>query len=420
MAVPWGCLTKAVGKPWQIRYQIHHPPSELLKEAERRWVFLGRLRREAKGKRKEAMGSRVKVRPGDNGRLIVTFSYSPERVKKIKTIPGKWWHPEEKYWTVPSTAGMVERLVSLFERERVEIDTALRRDWETIRRILGAVENELTLRRYSPRTHEAYLGHLKRFLNHFGKDVETLGGAELKGYFLDLVQSGVSWSYQNQAISAVKFLYRYVLRRPEVLDDLPRPVRRKKQLPAVLNRDEVRRLFEAVDNLKHRAVLLVIYAGGLRVSEVAQLKVNDVDGKRKQVFVHGKGSKDRYTVIGEPALEALRAYWRVYRPRDWLFPGVRPDKHISSRTIQAVFQRAREKAGIRKDATVHTLRHSFATHLLKDGVDLRYIQELLGHEDIRTTQRYTHVSDPARVRSPLDELMPKEKGSVYEVVRVPY
>jgi integrase/recombinase XerD len=139
------------------------------------------------------------------------------------------------------------------------------------------------------------------------------------------------------------------------------------------------------------------------------------------VFVRGgKGSKDRYTVIGEPALEALRAYWRAYRPSDWLFPGARPDKYTSPRTIQTVFQRARDRAGIRKDATVHTLRHSFATHLLEDGVDVRYIQELLGHEDVRTTQRYTHVSDPARAHSPLDDLTLKEEGGVYEVLEVPF
>jgi integrase/recombinase XerD len=361
----------------------------------------------------------IRIRPGDDGRLIVTFSYTPERVEKIKTIQGKWWHPGEKHWTVPSTKGMVERLVSLFGNECVEVDPTLHQDWETIKRILGDVENELTLRRYSLRTHEAYLGHLKRFLNHFGQDAENLDSAELRDYFLGLVQSGISWSYQNQAISAVKFLYRHVLRRPEVLDDLPRPVRRKKQLPAVLSRAEVQRLFKAVGNLKHRAILLVIYAGGLRVSEAARLKISDVDGERKQVFVRGgKGDKDRYTVIGEPALEALREYWRVYRPRDWLFPGIRPDEHISPRTIQMVFQRARDKAGIRKNATVHTLRHSFATHLLEDGVDVRYIQELLGHEDIRTTQRYTHVSDPARVHSPLDKL--KEEEGMYEVMQPPY
>ena len=367
------------------------------------------------------MAAAIRVRPGDNGRLIVVLPYTPERVEKIKTIPGRRWHPEEKYWTVPAGTGMVERLVSLFAGDRIEVDPALHRDWDAIKSILTAVENELTLRRYSPRTHEAYLGHLRRFLNHFGRAAETLTGDEVREYFLDLARSGLSQSYQNQAISAVKFLYRHVLKRPEVVRDLPRPVRGKKSLPAVLSRGEVRRLFEAVDNLKHRAVLLVIYAGGLRVSEAARLKVSDVDGERKQVFVRGgKGGKDRYTVIGEAALEALREYWRVYRPQEWLFPGARPDKHISPRAIEKAFRRARDKAGIRKDATVHTLRHSFATHLLEDGVDVRYIQELLGHEDVRTTQRYTHVSDPARVRSPVDGLTLKEEGGVYEVVEVPF
>ncbi|MFQ6102591.1 MAG: tyrosine-type recombinase/integrase [Anaerolineae bacterium] len=367
------------------------------------------------------MAAPIHIQPGDDGRLRVILPYAPERVEKIKTIPGRRWDAEQKCWTVPATTGMVERLVSLFTGDRVRVDPTLHRDWDTIKRILTAVENELTLRRYSPRTHEAYLGHLRRFLNHFGQAAETLSGDELREYFLDLVHSGVSHSYQNQAISAVKFLYRHVLQRPEVLVDLPRPVRGKKRLPAVLSRSEVHRLFQAVDNLKHRAVLLVIYAGGLRVSEAARLKVSDVDGERKQVFVRsGKGGKDRYTVIGEAALEALREYWRVYRPQDWLFPGARPDKHISPRAIEKAFRRARDKAGIRKDATVHTLRHSFATHLLEDGVDVRYIQELLGHEDVRTTQRYTHVSDVARVSSPVDKLTLKEEGGVYEVMEVPF
>jgi len=361
----------------------------------------------------------IVIQPGNDGRLHVVLPYAPERVEKIKTIPGRRWDAEQKHWTVPATTGMVEQIVSLFTGEDVRIDPALHPDSDTIERILTAVKNELTLRRYSSKTHDAYLQHLRRFLNHFGRAAETLTGNELKAYFLELVHSGVSYSYQNQAISAVKFLYRHVLRQPEILVDLPRPVRGKRHLPAVLNRDEVRRLFQAVDDLKHRAILLVIYAGGLRVSEAARLKVSDADGERKQVFVRsGKGDKDRYTVIGEAALEALRDYWRVYRPHDWLFPGARPDKHISPRTIEKAFRQARDKAGIRKDATVHTLRHSFATHLLEDGVDVRYIQELLGHEDIRTTQRYTHVSDPARVRSPLDDSVLKEEGDVYEVIEV--
>ncbi|MFQ6079366.1 MAG: tyrosine-type recombinase/integrase, partial [Thermodesulfobacteriota bacterium] len=149
------------------------------------------------------------------------------------------------------------------------------------------------------------------------------------------------------------------------------------------------------------------YAGGLRVSEAARLRVADVEVERRMVFIRGgKGGKDRYTLLADAASEVLRAYQAEYKPGGWLFPGAKPGTHVSPRTIQKVFEAAREKARIRKDATVHTLRHSFATHLLESGTDIRHIQELLGHKDPRTTQRYTHVSSRAlgRIRSPLDDL----------------
>lgn len=357
------------------------------------------------------------VRPA-KGHIIVEFPYNPGRVAKIKTIPGRRWNPEGRYWMVPAEEGVVERLLALFVGEEVEVDPALLQVKDIVVGTLAAVEAELKLRGYSPKTCKAYRGHLKRFLGHFGRAPETLTGGEIRDYFLRLVRDdNVSRSYQNQAINAVKFLYRWVLKKPEVVRDLPRP-RRERKLPLVLSREEVVRLFKAVDNLKHRAILLVIYAAGLRVSEAARLKVADVDGERLRIFVRGgKGRKDRYTIIAEAALEVLRDYWRVYRPKDWLFPGARPGSHISPRTIQAAFRKALDLAGIRKEATVHTLRHSFATHLLEDGVDLRYIQELLGHKDSRTTQLYTHVSNRAigRIRSPLDKLALREGGGVYEV-----
>lgn len=363
------------------------------------------------------MASTIKIEPGDGGRLSVILPYSAERVEKIKTVPGRRWDPQQKHWTVPDRPGMVARLTSLFDEDRVDVDLALHPDWATIKEILAAAQDELTLRRYSPKTHQAYLLHLKRFLGHFGAKTRTLTGDEIRAYFLHLIEDeGMSWSYQNQAISAIRFLYKQVLKRPDAVADLPRPVRERKKLPAVLSRGEVIRLFQAVRNLKHRAVLLVIYAGGLRVSEAVRLRVSDIDGERKRIFVRGgKGGKDRYTIIGEAALEALREYWRIYRPAEWLFPGVRPDVPISTRAIQMGFRKARERAGIRKDATVHTLRHSFATHLLEDGIDIRYIQELLGHEDVRTTQLYTHVGDPSmrRIRSPVDELRLREQEGVY-------
>ncbi len=258
---------------------------------------------------------------------------------------------------------------------------------------------------------------MERFLRWIGKTPEAITADEVRAYLLHLGQDGKALaSYRNQALSGLKFLYKKMLKEPDKVKGVPR-AKEPRRLPAVLSGKEVIRLFAAVENLKHRAILLVVYAAGLRVSEAARLKVADVDGERRRIFVRGKGEKDRYTIIAETALEALRDYWRVYQPQDWLFPGAQPDRHISARTIQAVFRQARERAGIRKEVTVHTLRHSFATHLLEDGVDLRYIQELLGHKDPRTTQLYTHVSNReiGRIRSPLDDLTLKEEGGVYEV-----
>ncbi len=363
------------------------------------------------------MAAQITIQPGDNGQLVVTFPYSSEWVEKIKTVPGRQWQAEKKHWTVPNDAGMVKQLKTLFEGEKVELDPTLCPFYHTLK----AVEDELTLRRYSPKTHQVYLAHLKRFLGHFEQAAEAISIEQIRAYFLGLIKQGVSQSYHSQAVSALRFLYREVLHKPQIIENLPRPVREHKRVPAVLSREEVLRLFKAVDNLKHRAILLVIYAAGLRVSEAVHLKVADIDGERHRILVrNGKGGKDRYTIIGNIALEALRNYWRVYRPHDWLFPGSQPDQPLSSRSVQLVFQRALVKAGIHKHATVHTLRHSFATHLLEDGVDVRYIQELMGHEDVRTTQRYTHVSNArlGQVCSPLDQV--KEGGGAYEIVEVPF
>jgi len=216
----------------------------------------------------------------------------------------------------------------------------------------------------------------------------------------------LSRAYRNQAVSAIKFLYKEVLDLPERVSELPY-LRKEHTLPVVLSREEVQRLLNAVTNLKHRAILMVIYSAGLRVGEAVRLKVADIDSDRGMIFVRGgKGRKDRYTLLSDTALQTLRAYWKKYRPKKWLFPGARPGRHITARTIQKVFERARDAAKIRKDATVHTLRHSFATHLLEEGVDVRYIKELLGHKRMETTMVYTHVSarNLAHIRSPLDSL----------------
>ncbi len=188
---------------------------------------------------------------------------------------------------------------------------------------------------------------------------------------------------------------------------IPRALKDKK-LPVVLSQEEVLRILDVVKNVKHRAILMVTYSGGLIVGETVKLKLSDIDSKRMMVFVQGaKGRKDRYTLLSEAALAQLREYYREYRPRKYLFEGWNGRKHLSERTAEKAFDTAAEKAGIRKDATIHTLRHSFATHLLEAGVDIKYIQELPGHSRTMTTEIYTHVSQKplGKIVSPLDQAL---------------
>lgn len=227
----------------------------------------------------------------------------------------------------------------------------------------------------------------------------------LRNYLLARLEArGVSRSYHNQAISAIQFLYRHVFKQPQELDDLPRP-RRDYHLPIVLTRDEVRRLYTAISNPKHRALIMLLYSAGLRVGEVVRLRPEDLDEERRLIHIRGgKGRKDRYTLLADAALAEIKRYREPGIAGPWLFPGGRPGTPISTRSVQHVVESSRQRAGITKHVTAHTLRHSFATHLLEAGTDLRYIQELLGHASSRTTEIYTHVSQRmlARIRSPLD------------------
>ena len=212
-----------------------------------------------------------------------------------------------------------------------------------------------------------------------------------------------STSTLNTAINALKFYYGEVLGRKFVYE-IKRP-KKDKKLPVILSQGEVAKILSCVSNVKHKAILMLIYSAGLRLGEVVKLKQGDIDVGRGLIYVRGgKGRKDRYTLLSDVAMEALRHYLDKYKPVKWLFSGARKEKHISTRTVQAIFEQAREKVGIEKEVTVHSLRHSFATHLLEGGTDLRYIQELLGHKSSKTTEIYTHVSnrDLSRIKSPLD------------------
>jgi site-specific recombinase XerD len=264
---------------------------------------------------------------------------------------------------------------------------------------------DLRLRNYSEKTIQVYLGHVGRFARHFGRSPGALGAEEIRKYQQYLAEEKrVSPSFHIQVVSALRFLYRITLDRQEIIERIvyPRPSRK---LPVVLSREEVARLLRLVSNRKHQTLLTTAYAAGLRVSELTHLKVEDIDSQRMVIHVHqGKGGKDRVVMLARALLVQLRSYWLDYRPDPWLFPGRHPRQPITPRTVQKICAAACQRAGIAKPVTVHTLRHSFATHLLESGTDLRVIQMLMGHNSLRTTTRYMHVSTDRllHTQSPLD------------------
>lgn len=271
--------------------------------------------------------------------------------------------------------------------------------------LLNKLQRDLELKGFSPRTRQIYLNQTAAFLRHYNKKPEELGSDEIKEYLHNiLTEKQRSSSAVNQAYSALKFFFIHTLDREWASQKIPR-TKKVKRLPAVLNRDEVISLINATDNLKHKCILSLMYSAGLRVSEAASLRITDIDSKRMQIRVQqGKGAKDRYAILSRNALKLLRSYWKIYKPVFWLFQGQYRDVHISARTIQKVFEQCKNKAGIIKPASPHTLRHSFATHLLENGTDLYYIQMLLGHTSVKTTTVYLHVANRelTSITSPLD------------------
>jgi integrase/recombinase XerD len=266
---------------------------------------------------------------------------------------------------------------------------------------------ELRLRNYSPNTIDTYIRCVAKFAQHFGLPPDRLGPEHVRQYQLFLVQrKKVAWAVFNQTVCALRFFYHHILHRDWMIEHIPYP-RHEQKLPVVLSPGEVAAVFEATRNLKHRTILMTIYAAGLRVSELTHLRVADIDSQRQVICVRqGKGRKDRQVMLSPKLLEVLRIYWKTYRPAVWLFPGGVPGRPITRETVLTICRQAGEAAHLSKRISPHTLRHCFATHLLEDAIDLRRIQVLLGHRNLKTTARYLHVSNLA-VRttvSPLDRL----------------
>jgi integrase/recombinase XerD len=276
---------------------------------------------------------------------------------------------------------------------------------------------EMKLRNFAPKTIELYVDNVAKFAKHFGKSPELLGEEQVRQYLVHLVEERkLAWGTYNQALAALRYLYRWVLKRGEVVRDIRGP-RRVRHLPVVLSLDEVSRFFAAVVAYKHRMILMTAYSAGLRISEVINLQVSDIDSARMVIRVRqGKRSKDRYTVLSPVLWEMLRHYCWAARPVSYLFPGRSLHKPMSDSQVQRACKEAQVKAGFDKEITPHTFRHSFATHLLEAGTDLRVIQVLLGHSSPQTTALYTRVSTKfiGRTKSPPDLLGKPGKGPVRE------
>ncbi|MCB2341116.1 tyrosine-type recombinase/integrase [Clostridium estertheticum] len=270
---------------------------------------------------------------------------------------------------------------------------------------------DMELKGYSPKTIKNYIGHVSNFAKYYNKSPELLREKEIREYLhYCITERKLREGTVNYINASLKFFYTKTLNRYWNMDKIFR-IKEPRRLPAILSPEEVKSIFDATENLKHKAILMTIYSAGLRVSEVCNLKITDIDSKNMQILIkEGKGKKDRYSLLSNANLEILREYWKRYHPTEYLFSGRYRTDAITPRSVQRVMEKSIKKTKITKKASIHTLRHSFATHLLDAGTDICYIQRLLGHTRITTTTIYLHLRrmDLLNIKSPLDILLDKK------------
>ncbi|WP_373523836.1 site-specific tyrosine recombinase/integron integrase [Aquiflexum sp.] len=359
----------------------------------------------------------------NKGRLLIFFGFHAGLMKVVKTFPYYQWDTKTKSWSIPYSEQFLEEMKKkigemelelIYKEESVpdRVPRKLPMEHPNYRKCPEEYVQKLEERRYSEGTIKAYVPLFEEFINFFSKmAIEDLGEKEVMEFSRFLVnERKVSSSYQNQAINAIKFYFEKVRRGERKYYHVDRPIR-EKALPEVLSEEEVTKILRVTKNIKHKAILMTIYSAGLRIGELVNLKIKDIDSNRMQIRVEqAKGKKDRYTVLSQKTLEILRRYIKQDRPFEYLFEGQGSRKELpvrySTTSISSILNKAVKNAGIAKKVTVHTLRHSFATHLLERGTDLRYIQSLLGHESPKTTQIYTHITTKGfdQIKSPLDGL----------------
>jgi site-specific recombinase XerD len=354
-----------------------------------------------------------------SGRARLLFRYELSLVQLIKTLPLHSWDKDNKWWSIafsPLTLKQLQHYCqhngwTLLEqqdpRQQLRSKKPATQHSPYFKQVPESFVQKMVLLRYSYPTLKSYKKHFLEFINYYhARPIDEITEAEILSFLRHLVQErAVSTSYQNQAINAIKFYYEKVLNGNRRFYYVERP-HKEQTLPVVLSEQEVGRLLGKVQNLKHKCMLLVLYSAGLRIGELLKLQSGDIDRDRMRIHIKGaKGKKDRITLLSPVALSFLEQYYAIYQPHQYVFESPEGDMY-SERSVQLVFKKACLLAGIDKRVTLHTLRHSFATHLLERGTDLRYIQTLLGHGSTKTTEIYTHVSTKAieQVKSPLDHL----------------
>lgn len=336
---------------------------------------------------------------GDS-RIAVIFDKDTQLIARIKRLQDARWSPSQKYWHLPDNGE---------NRARFKITSGEKKlpDSTTIAEI-SKFSNWLRSKRYSDNTIKTYCDALKSFLMFFdSKTPDAITNDDVIIYNNDyIIKNKLSFSYQNQIVNAIKLYFRTIQEKTLDIDKVHRP-KRAKTLPNVLSKEEVKMILEAQLNVKHKMMLSLIYSCGLRCGELLALKAENIDSKRNIILIkNAKGKKDRIVPLSLKILDMLRSYYKLYKPKTFLFEGQKQGQAYDARSLQQVLKQAVSKSGITKPVTLHWLRHSYATHLLESGTDLRYIQELLGHSSSKTTEIYTHVSTKSlqQIKSPFDDL----------------
>ncbi len=355
------------------------------------------------------MAKRIKV--------FIPYEMANER-ESFKKIEGKFYHSQQKLWSILNTHDNFNLLKRIFDNKYSVIDEEnnavipkFTLNSESLD-ILAKFEKKLILKSYSLSTISSYKSEFSYFLRYFEKfDLNTITKEQIESYvYYMITKYKISESKQNLSINSIKFYYEHVLNKPREYYDIQRP-KMAKTLPNVLSMGEVLDLINSPTNIKHKAILHTIYSGGLRVSELINLRIIDIRTDDNYIFIKGaKGKKDRQTLLSDNLLIVLREYYKEYKPSYWLFEGQSGGKY-SAKSIQNIFRKAQQKSGANPWATPHTLRHSFATHLLENGENLRNIQALLGHSSSKTTEIYTHLVNLSnkKIQNPLDLIIRNSK-----------